>query len=331
MTLTQINKPQYLGTFDPKIEEFLEGKNPGTRSIYRAGLLTFEEFYKPQGSIPDFLDKLERDRGLGWRQAEDVASTVIRKYVDWLLKVKMFKRKTVRVYVASVQQLAKKYHVPFSTNDTHLPASNPDLKKYAWTVEDVVRFFNLFDSQMYRSMGVLIFQSFIDCSTTLALTYGDIQKEYEANRVPLCIDTERVKSDIPFMSFIGKWGIKELNKWLDPQLKDGLTSDTKLFPTSKVQTCAYFRKKAELFLGEKFEKGERTTCGTHSLRASGSTLARDSTTGDSEHNRAVDRYLDFFMGKTVEEQKRVYSSKSKEGWRETWRTCVEPYVTPKKF
>ena len=37
------------------------------------------------------------------------------------------------------------------------------------------------------------------------------------------------------------------------------------------------------------------------------------------------------MGKTVEEQKRVYSSKGKEGWRETWRTCVEPYVTPKDF
>ena len=142
--------------FEPKIEEFLEGKNLGTRSIYRAGLLSFQEFYKPQGSIPDFLDKLEADRDLGWRQAEDIASKVIRKYVDWLLTTKKFKRKTVRVYVAAVQQLAKKYHVPFSTNDTHLPVSNPDLKKYPWTVDDAVRFFNLFDSPMYRSMGVFI-------------------------------------------------------------------------------------------------------------------------------------------------------------------------------
>ena len=315
--------------FDPKIEEFLEGKNPGTRSIYRAGLLTFEEFYKPQGSIPDFIDKLEADRGLGWREAEDVAAIVIRKYVDWLQTEKKFSRKTVRVYVASIQQLAKKFHVPFSTNDVHLPVSNPDLKKYSWTVDKAVEFFNLFDSPMYRSFGVLIFQSFIDSSTALSLEYQDISKEFEANTIPLCLDVERIKTDIPFMSFVGEWGCKELHKWLDP--RDDLTPDAQLFPTSKGPVCDYFRKKAETFLGVKFKKEERSPCGSHSLRASGSTLARDNITGDSEHLRSVDRYLDFFMGKTIPEQQRVYMSKTKEGWRETWRTTVEPYVTPLKF
>jgi integrase len=201
--------------FDPKIEEFLEGKNPGTRSIYRAGLLAFQEFYQPQGSISDFLDRLEADRNLGWRQKKGVASIVIRNYVAWLQTEKLFKRKTVRVYVAAIQQLAKKCDVPFLTNDVHLPASNPVLKKYAWTLDDVVRYLSFFESPMYRSMGVLIFQSFMDSSTALSLQYRDIQKEYEAGIVPLCIDTERVKSDIPFMTFIGKWGVKELHKWLD--------------------------------------------------------------------------------------------------------------------
>jgi integrase len=315
--------------FDPKIEEFLEGKNPGTRSIYRAGLLAFQEFYQGQGTIPDFLDKLEADRNLGWRQKKGVASTVIRGYVDWLQTEKKFKRKTVRVYVAAIQQLAKKCDVPFQTNDVHLPASNPVLKKYAWTIDDVVKYLSFFESPMYRSMGVLIFQSFMDSSTALSLQYGDIQKEYEAGIVPLCLDTERVKSDIPFMTFIGKWGVKELHKWLDS--RDDLSPETPLFPTSKVPVCDYFRKKAEFFLSAKFTKGERSPCGTHSLRAGGSTLARDSITGNSERVRAVDRYLDFFMGKTVEEQKRVYSSKSKEGWRLTWQTCVEPYVTPDSY
>lgn len=315
--------------FDPKIEEFLKGKNPGTESIYRAGLLTFQEFYKPQGTIPDFIDALEADRNLGWRQTKNIASNVIRDYVSWLQTTKKFKRKTVRTYVASIQQLAKKCNVPFSTNDTHLPVSNPDLKKYPWTVDDAVKFFSLFDSQMYKSLGVLVFQSFIDCSTTLSLTYGDISKEYEANIVPLCLDTERIKTDIPFMSFIGKWGVQELHKWLDT--RDDLTPDAKLFDTTKQATASYFRNKAEVFLGVAFKKDERSSCGTHSLRAGGSTLARDGVIGNSESVRAVDRYIDFFMGKTVEEQKRVYTSKSKESWRETWRTCVEPFVTPKKF
>ena len=131
------------------------------------------------------------------------------------------------------------------------------------------------------------------------------------------------------MSFVGKWGIKELHRWLDT--RDDLTPDAKLFPTSKQAVCDYFRKKAETFLNVKFEDNERSPCGSHSLRAGGSTLARDNTVGDAEHVRAVDRYIDFFMGKTVEEQKRVYVSKSKEGWRETWRTTIEPFVTPEKF
>ena len=182
---------------------------------------------------------------------------------------------------------------------------------------------------MYRSFGVLVFQSFFDCSTTLSLQYADIQKEYEANTIPLCLDTERFKTDIPFCSFIGKWGVKELHKWLDTQ--PNIKPNDPLFPVARQTVADYFRKKTVVFLGEKFEKGERSTCGTHSLRAGGSTLARDGASGNAEQVRAVDRYIDFFMGKTVEEQKRVYMSKSREGWRETWQSRIEPFVTPKQF
>lgn len=320
---------QSVSTFDnSKIEQFLNNKTHSTKSVYRAGLLTFQEFYKEKckGSIADFLDVLEANKNLGWRQSEDVACEVVKNYIIWLRDEKGFSRKTIRVYVASVQQLAKKLRVPFQTNDVGLPVSNPNLKKYCWTLPDVIRFFNLFDSQMYRSLGVMIFQSFIDCSTALSLQYGDIRKELEAGIVPLCLDTERIKTDIPFYTFIGKWGITELKKWLD--LREDLTDESPLFPTSKVPVCDYFRKRAEAFLGIKFEKDERSPCGTHSLRAGGSTLARDNISGTIEQVRASDRYIDFYMGKVVEEQKRVYMSKSKEGWRLTWQKCVEPFVTP---
>ena len=313
----------------PKIEMFLESKNLGTRSIYRAGLLSFQEFYKPQGFIADFLDRLEADRNKGWRQTDNVSTTVIGNFVTWLKETKKFKRKTIRVYVGSVQQLASYCHLPFSTIGTHLPASNPDLKKYDWTVSEVVRFFNLFDSKMYRSFGVLIFQSFLDCSTALSLEYRDIQKEYESKTVPLCLAVERIKTDIPFVSFIGQWGVKELHEWLNT--RGELQPDDPLFPTTKQAICDYFRKKAEVFLGKKFDKGERTTCGTHSLRASGSTLARDGLKGDAEHTRAADRYIDFFMGKTIPEQTRVYMSKGRDSWRETWHNTVERFVTPNTF
>jgi integrase len=315
--------------FDPIVEKFLGKKNPGTRSIYRAGIIAFAEFYKPQGSIPDFLDRLEADRGKGWRENKHIASDIMTDFVEWLQTEKKFSRKTTRAYAGAIQQFAKFNDLPFSIRDTKLPVSNPDLKKFNWTGSDVVRFFNLFEDPMYRSFGILIFQSFFDRSTTLELQYSDISKEYEANLIPLCLDTERFKTGIPFMSFLGQWGVKELHKYLDT--RGALKPEDLLFPTTKQELSHYFRDAAETFLKVKFKKDERSPCGTHSLRASGSTLARDNLTGDAEHIRAADRYIDFFMGKTVPEQQRVYMSKSRDSWRETYRVTVEPFVTPSKF
>lgn len=325
--------------FDPIVEKFLGKKNPGTRSFYRAGLIRFAEFYKPQGSIPDFLDRLEADRGKGWRENKHIASDIITAFVTWLqteerdatgmIIKRKFSRKTTRAYVGAVQQLARFNDLPFSVRDTKLPVSNPDLKKYNWTVPEVVRFINLFEDPMYQSFGVLIFQSFFNQSTALELQYCDIKQEYEAKITPLYLDTKRFKTGVPFMSFLGHWGVKELHKYLDT--RGELKPEDPLFPTSKQEVNDYFRDAAEVFLKVKFKKDEHSPCGTHSLRASGSTLARDNLTGDAGQVRAADRYIDFFMGKTVPEQQRVYMSKSRDSWRETYRVTVEPFVTPSQF
>lgn len=316
-----------INSFDRKVEDFLSKKKPSTRKIYTAGLLAFQEFYAPYGDIPDFLDQLQADRSLDWRQRKNVAANVISEYVNWLKR--RFKRKTVRTYVGAIQQLAKYYNLEFSTRDTQLPASNPELKKHPWTLEEVQHFLDLFDHQMYRSFAVLIFQSFFDCRTALELEYRDIQGEYETRKVPLCLDTERFKTEIPFCSFIGRWGVFELKKWLT--IRGKLNLEDKLFPVSEQAVAEYFRRKTQLFLDRPLARGERSPCGTHSLRAGGMTLAQDNLTGDPDQVRAAERYIDFFAGKTVPEQRRVYISKSREGWRQTWQTRIEPYVTPKDF
>jgi hypothetical protein len=320
-------------TFESNIQSFLDLKKPSTKRIYTAGLTAFAEFYQPKGTIGDFLDRLEANQNKGWRQTENISDQEISDFVKWL-KLR-YKNKTVRSYVGAIQALAKKKNLPFSTRDCQLPVSNPDLKKYEWTIDKAVEFLNYFELPIYRSLGALIFQSFFDCSTALELTYGDIQKEYEKGVLPLCLDTERFKTGIPFMSFIGKWGYIELRKYLGT--RNNIKATDRLFasyedptkPISETSAIAYFRRRAEDFLHHKFEERERNPCGTHSLRAGGSTLARNNITGDDEHVRAVDRYIDFFMGKVVAEEKRVYMSKSKEGWRQTWRLHVEPFVTLK--
>jgi hypothetical protein len=61
------------------------------------------------------------------------------------------------------------------------------------------------------------------------------------------------------------------------------------------------------------------------------TFTQNNLSGDAEQVRAAERFIDFFAGKIVPEQKRVYVSKIREGWRETWQSRIEPYVTPKQF
>ena len=114
--------------FDEKTQEFLVRKKAATRKIYRNGLAAFQKFYEPQGSIPQFLDRIEADRNLGWRETRNVATNVVSDFVAWLKP--QYARKTVRSYVGSVQSLGKYYGLEFSTRDTQLPPSNPESKKY---------------------------------------------------------------------------------------------------------------------------------------------------------------------------------------------------------
>jgi hypothetical protein len=315
--------------FEPKIQDFLNKKKSGTKKIYTAGLVAFQEFYAPQGSLPDFLDRLQTDRSLDWRQTQKVAANVMTDYVKFLMEKKKFKRKTVRAYAGAVQQLARYYNLGFTTRDIGLPFSNPDLKKHSWNVEEMAQFLGSFDASMYRSFGVSLFQSSFDCSTTLDLEFRDIQVEYEQGIVPLCLDTERIKTGVPFYGFIGEWGVKELHNWLDSRVD--LKPEDKLYPVSEQSIMAYFRKKAEAFSGCKFGKGERTDRGTHSFRGSSMTLPRNNLKGSMEKVKAAEVYIQFFAGKTVPEKDRSYLSNTKEDWREIWKTTVEPYVTPKKF
>jgi hypothetical protein len=306
--------------FDSKTSEFLKRKKPGTRKIYSAGLDAFEKFYEPQGTIPQFLDRVQADRNLGWRETQNIATNVMGDFVMWLKP--QYARKSVRSYVGAVQSLAKYFGLPFSTRDTALPASNPESKKFPWTLEETAEFVGLMKLPLYRSLAVLLLQSGFDCRTSLELRYGDIKTEYETSVIPLCLCTERFKTEIPFLSFIGTWGVRTLREYLNS--RGSLAETDRLFPVSEQAVDAYFRRCAVKFLNKELS-GERNPCSPHSLRAAFSTFCRDNLSGEA---RPAEVYIDFWMGKSVLEQKGVYISKTVESWRQTWRERAEPFVTP---
>jgi len=47
---------------ESEVSEFLSFLRLGTCNVYSRGLAVFQQFYSAQGSIKDFLDRVERDR-----------------------------------------------------------------------------------------------------------------------------------------------------------------------------------------------------------------------------------------------------------------------------
>ncbi|MCJ7760226.1 hypothetical protein MUP59_03700, partial [Candidatus Bathyarchaeota archaeon] len=59
---------------DDQVEKFLDAANTeGTRSLYKIGLETFAEYYKPQGTIKDFRIRVVQDQRLDVDQKQFVA------------------------------------------------------------------------------------------------------------------------------------------------------------------------------------------------------------------------------------------------------------------
>ncbi|MEM2922556.1 MAG: hypothetical protein QXF26_09615 [Candidatus Bathyarchaeia archaeon] len=202
-----------MSEFDEDTLEFLGVLDPSTRRIYSAGLTAFQAFYKPYGTIKDFLDRVEEDSLKLRNEKTRVARNALNEFVEWL-KEKGYKPKTVRAYIAAIQSEAKYFDLSITTRYVNVPASRPFSQKYPWKLEDVAKFVGMIETPEYKSIAVSLFQSGLSISDLLALTYGDILVEYESGIIPLCFDLARIKTDIPYMSFIGKWGIDLLRQHL---------------------------------------------------------------------------------------------------------------------
>ena len=302
-------------------KEFLEALSESTREVYEPGLGVFLAFYKPEygGTLEDFLDALEEDLERPRRERKRVGRNVLRQFVKWMEK-QGFKPKTIRTYVNSVQSLAAYYEYRLSARYVNLPTSQPVSKKYPWTVEKVAEFVQTLPTLQLQSIAVSTFQSGLGPADLLDVIYGDIKREYELKTVPLCFDFARKKTDVPFMTFIGEWGFSLLHKFLS---KRRLKAGDKIYWMPHRTITYHFGKAGERWLGKHYGLGKdyegQNPCRLYSLRAAFRTLLGDA--------RLQETYIEFFMGHEAPEQRRVYVSKSREGWRKTYRK-YEYALTP---
>ena len=250
---------------EPDVAGFLSMLKSGSRNVYGRGLKAFQQFYESQGSVRDFLDRVERNRFLPRRERQRVAIETLNRFVVWLQSYG-YAPKTVRVHVGAVQSLAKFYEIPISLRYVHLPPAQPIYKKHPWT--EVGLFIASMDKPMYRSIAASILQSGLSISDVLALTYGDIKEEFEKGVTPLCLDLTRRKTGVPFITFLGGWSVELLKDYLaNRKLEDETPNNV------SVRTVhAYFRQEAQKFAGA--FKG-RSPYSPHSLRAAFRTFLSD--------------------------------------------------------
>ena len=300
--------------FDKDTVEFLGALDTSTKRLYSCGLTAFQEFYKQQGTIKDFLDRVEEDSVKQRREKTRVARNTVKEFMEWL-QGKGYKPKTVRAYIAAIQSEARYFDLSISTRYVNVPTAKPFSQKYPGTIEDISKFVSMIDKSVYKTLTVSMFQSGLSISDILALTYGDIQHEFESGVTPLCLDLARIKTDVPFMTFIGEWGISLLKQHL---AGNDLKPQDPIFKRSPRTVDEYFERLARKFVG-KYEGNNPIR--PHSLRAAFRTILSD--------HKVDPLFIEFWMGHRVAEQQRVYVSKSKDGWRKTYREQAEPHLSVK--
>ena len=85
---------------------FLSMLKSGTRNVYGRGLKAFQQFYESQGSVRDFLDRVERDRFLPRRERQRVAIETLNGFVVCKIRKNLALPDTL--YVIASDEAAKK-------------------------------------------------------------------------------------------------------------------------------------------------------------------------------------------------------------------------------
>jgi integrase len=303
------------GSGDSNVVEFLSVLKRGTCNVYGRGLRLFEQFYSSQGSIKDFLDRIEQDRLLPRSERRHVDRSTLNSFVVWLQN-RGYPPKTIRIYVGAVQSLAKYFDIPISLRYVQLPPAQPVNRKHPWTIKEVGKFVATMEKPMYKSITASILQSGLSISDLLALKYGDIKKEFEKGVTPICLNLARKKTGVNFITFLGSWSAKLLKDYL---ANSKLEDNTPIYNVSSRAVHTYFRKIAQKFAGN--FKG-RNPYSPHSLRAAFRTFLSD--------HKVDPLYIEFWMGHKLTEQQGAYINKSVESWRQTYRQQAEPWLTPPK-
>jgi len=304
-------------------EDFLEAhsrESQNTARTYRNALNRFAVFYRDQGTLEDFIARVNSDNKLDYTESKRVAEKTLSSFIR-SLQDEGLSRKATRLYASAVQGLFKYLRIPVTLALTGLPRNKPEVEMYAWkNANRVEQFANLMDDIMYRTIAVLAFQSGLSLGDLLGLKYGDIKAEFEGHVLPLALSFKikgREKTEVSFITFAGRWTVDLLTEYLKDR---NLELGARLFPVTPEAVDSAFRTTARKFLGEVWKKG-RNPCSPSSLRHGFRTLAIKS---EALETVEIEYFMGHELGSNVEA---IYTTRDVDDWREVYGK-VEGFLTP---
>ncbi len=294
-------------TLDQTTLKYLETKKETTRIAYEKCLKRFSKFYGHP--FKHFLEHIETetkanlDRPIheNIRPGEDI----IRGFIDWHKEVGYSNYSTLQS-IGAVQNALKYYGVSISFAFIETPTPRPQKKndKHAWTLPQIRQFVEVADYLRDKVYILFAFQSGLSIGDILALNYGDIRKEYEANIVPLAIEGYREKTNVPLRTFVGHDAVHYLGLYLQsrPNIKNGDPLFTLLGSPERATNASIQKKLRDYaskldFLYEEDLKNGYSPARPHSLRSA----FRSRLTGKMDGD-----LIEFFMAHQLGQAKSTY-------------------------
>ena len=153
------------------------------------------------------------------------------EWVDWLENVykkkdrhqktsnKPLGRTSIKTYSGMIKTFYSYFNCPLD-KAAKLPrkisSSSGKIEnlKIEYRADTVKKLLSVMESNRDKAITLVMFQSGMDISTLLSLTYGHIKNEYEADDSPLLINLTREKIGLNYRTFIGRDAIEAIKIYL---------------------------------------------------------------------------------------------------------------------
>ena len=305
---------------DQAATKYLESKGVATRKAYDKCLKRFAVYYGK--GLGDYVTEIEgqtRDNeGRPLVERSRPGEDVARGFVKWH-EEKGYAPLATRQSLTCLQNALKYYGISMSWRFIELPNAMPlpQNAKHEWKLEELRQFVDAQDTLRDKALVALIFQSGLSISDALALDYGDVRRELEAEKMPLMIHLNRIKTGVEYRTFIGADAIKLLREYLKPRMP--LRSEDPLFTklgTNKRMTAGALQIKLRrlaprlpFVVDDEANGNGFTSTRAHSLRAA----FRSRLTGKMDGD-----LIEFMMGHDIGAVKRAYLNMPSDELREIY-------------